>query len=246
MAKPRRSKKLYPRGSYVAPQPPPGLYDPALDAGQGASQRGYADFSADTSRDFGAGYSGGRTGHDYQLGLENLATQQARSAQDHTAALAGLDRNYQLLGGRQAEGQRAAGVAGNTGLAARAAQIRAANETRDRAPIDTAFTRGTEDNTRARGELGLGYTRAVEDAQTGMSRAGREATQFGVDTNISKVFQASQAGWDPGPSPAESAFNADQAAARTSQGQALSRARRRRGRGVLYGSAGRPSYGSSF
>lgn len=238
-------------------QPPPGLYDPALDAAQGAAQRGYADYQADVNRDFGEGYSGGRVGHDYQLGREgllrsqsrgdaDLRQQQSRGYEDAKEALAGLGRNYQRLGRQQAEGARAKGVLSG-GLAARSAQIRAGNMAWDRKPIDTGFNRLKEDvktnygrlhedTSLGLGQLGLEYGRQVQDAQSGLYRAGRENVQFGLDTNASRVFAATQAGWNP-PDP-RGEFDAYQRRMAAGERADLSHARRGykpRGRGRLRG-----------
>lgn len=246
-------------------RPPPGLYDPALDAAEGAAQRGYDDLLEDTNRDFGEGYAGGRFGRDYALGrediergrtrgLEDLGLQRAdlmrgltRGREDYSRQVGLLRRDYRRLGRRQAEAARSQGVLSG-GLAARAAAIRAGNMATDQQPLDTSIARLGEDTTlglqavdRAQsrlgedtdlglGRLGLGYTRAIEDSQLGVRRAGRENEQFKLDTNAGRVFAATQAGWDP-PAPMR-----PRAPAR----------RRRRGRGVLIGTAGRPRYGANF
>ena len=54
----------------AATSPPPGSYDPAIDAQVGQTNRGFADYLSDYIRDVGEPGTalGGRTGEDYLLG----------------------------------------------------------------------------------------------------------------------------------------------------------------------------------
>lgn len=250
----------------VALRPPPGLYDPALDAAQGATQRGFDDYRDDVLRDFGEGYSGGRVGRDYQLAREDLQRGRTRGffdlnrtlgrgREDYSRAVTGLGRDYQRLGRRQAEGARRSGIVGG-GLGAVSARVRSANQAWDRQPLDTGFKRLdqdvrtdrgrlVEDTDLGLGRLALGYGRQVEDAKTGLYRAGRENEQFGLDTNASRVFAATQAGWDPFQGERDR-FAAAQSRVAGAEAQALRRARRRRPRGGLVGRVVNTTYGANF
>jgi hypothetical protein len=43
----------------------------------------------------------------------------------------------------------------------------------------------------------LGYNRQVTDFGMGLSRAERENSQYGLDLNAQRYFQAAQSGWEP-------------------------------------------------
>jgi hypothetical protein len=114
-----------------------------------------------------------------------------------------------------------------SGAQLQGARKREANQAIDRAPIDTSFQRFTsgsqlaeqrlgEDKTNTladllRGidrsrqdlstagqQLDLGYGRQNQDWDTQLTRAGREAGQFGIDTAAARSAQATQMGWKPG------------------------------------------------
>jgi hypothetical protein len=230
---PRGSK--YPRfDPYQPPPPPSGSYDPILDAQQAASQRGLGDVRQDTSLagtraavDYGLGVEGlnrsyGRGMEDFTTsrdrGMQDYGQQLGRGEEDYTRNVGLLQRSYQQLGRREAEGARSRHVISG-GLALRAAQIRAENEAIDRQPLDTGIsrlrqdvstgqTRLGEDYARGTGRLGqdrdlgvgqlaLGYDRGVSDRRTALSRAEREGAQFGLDVGASKAYQAGQSGWAP-------------------------------------------------
>lgn len=83
----RKGKRTF--APYQPAQPPSGSYDPALDAQQHAADRGLLDLRLDTERDFGTGgHPGGRSLHDYLLGVANLNRQRGEGQQD--MALAGM------------------------------------------------------------------------------------------------------------------------------------------------------------
>lgn len=212
----------------AAVRPPAGTYDPMLDAGLAASKRGYGDMQFDFSRDYGSNGAGGRAFNDYQIGLEGLTrsrdrgladigTGEARALQDRDTSLGNIGRAFQQLGGRQTAAAAAAGAARGGALQQGMAK-RAVNQDLERAPVLTAFDRQKADFTTSRarvgedftsqsGALGLGYQRAGEDAITGLGRAGREVGQFGIDTQAARLFQATQAGYQPpvaAPAPAGS------------------------------------------
>lgn len=204
--------------------PPAGYYDPALDAALSAAKRGFGDQQADYSRDFGTG-QGGRLGNDYQLGLASLTQQRDRQLADLGTQRADVNLGYQRLGTSQAQGDRRAGVRSG-GLLKQQLAIRAGNQQHDLAPIATAEQRVGQDFTTQRDQLGLGFQRAGEDASTGLQRSGREVGQFGIDTQASRLYQATQAGYIP------------------PGGGSGSSKRHRRRRGMTVGRAGGPSFGA--
>lgn len=73
--------------------------------------------------------------------------------------------------------------------------------------LDTAGRRLTEDSDLSRAQLALNLAppdannpfggRAWQDRTTEFTRAGRENTQFGLDTDAAKAYQAAGAGWSP-------------------------------------------------
>jgi hypothetical protein len=80
----------------------------------------------------------------------------------------------------------------NLGLAMQAIGT---NESRFGADSATSETRLGQNRDAAVGDLGLGYQRSVDDATTTLSRAGREKTFFGQDTQAQKIAQAKGQGW---------------------------------------------------
>lgn len=143
--------------------------------------------------------------------LADLLTGRSRASQDYGTAVAGLDRNYQRLGSAQTQTSRQAGVQRGGALAQSLAK-RTANEAIDRAPMDTGFSRFNADSALQEGRIGtdrgtaLGrlqegaasdlaglktnYLRGAEDANTQLGIAGRENSQFGLDANAQKFYQA--------------------------------------------------------
>jgi hypothetical protein len=179
---------------YVAPKPPTGSYDPALDAQQRASQRGLGDVRMDTAT------ANTRSLNDWTFASEGIARDEQRGNQDLDWQVNLLNRSYQQLARRQGEGARAAGVLSG-GIALQAAAKRAENLAVDRTPLDVNRARLTEDAGLARTQLKTDYDRGVEDRTTGLGRAEREGTMFGLDVDEQKAFQATQYGWDPGKAP---------------------------------------------
>lgn len=199
-------------------RPPPGTYDPNLDAAEAASGRGYGDLQQDTTRD------NTRAEDDYTTAkgllqkhldqaLADAGTTRTRQHQGYEEAIAALDRNYQRLGNVQGEQAAAAGGFGAGGALQQALEKRLGNQAIDRKPMDTNEAQQLADyNTfvdRAKGgfaddlgQLSLGFTRGNDDRATQLGRAGRENTQFGVDTGAQRWYQATQAGYDPPQKPA--------------------------------------------
>lgn len=241
----------------VPTSPPPGTYDPAIDAQVGQAGRGLSDLLSDYIRDYGEPGTalGGRAGQDYGIGREgvernlgwgledvnrgadrsladlqrgsgrtlaDLLRDRGRAGEDYGENIAGLQRGFAQLGAAQAQAARAAGVQGG-GALAQALAKRQANEAIARKPIDTGYqrfgadsaqaegrvredtalgeSRIGEDRTRATGRLQAGASadfaaldrgllRGTEDAATQLARARRENTQFGLDANAARFYQA--------------------------------------------------------
>lgn len=193
--------------------PPPGSYDPAIDAQVGQAQRGYQDLFSDYLRDFGEPGTalGGRRGEDFTLGREDvernygrsltdLLTGRTRTTQNYQRGVEGLERNYAQLGASQTQAARSAGVA-RGGALAQALAKRTANKAIQRSDIDLQQNRAMEDSGLAESRLGenrglalgslsRGYLRDVDDGAVGLGRAGRENTQFGLDATAQRFYQA--------------------------------------------------------
>lgn len=182
---------------YRQPQAPPGTYDPNLDIQASAVNRGLADTTQDISK------AGTRDTTDYLTGVGQIDQSAAREGQDYTSRVATLTRAYDQLASQQGQQQAAAGV-DRGGAALQAAAKRQANMAIERAPIDTAHTRAGQDLQRQRDQLALDLAppsadnalggRRFQDRATQLTRAQREAAQFGIDTGTVKNFQAAQSG----------------------------------------------------
>ena len=193
--------------------PPPGSYDPAIDAQVGQTNRGLGDYLSDHIRDFGEPGTalGGRTGEDYTLGkagiergagrsLVDLLTGRTRAQEDYGQSIAGLDRSFAQQGAAQTQTARAAGVQ-RGGALAQAMAKRNENKAIARQPIDTGFARFNQDSSQAEtrlnedkglalGDLDRGFLRGTDDAGIALARAQRENTQFGLDANAQRFYQA--------------------------------------------------------
>lgn len=198
-------------------RPPPGTYDPAIDAQVRAGQRGYGDLEQDT------GIANTRAQDDYTLGKDELQRQLDRALTDAGTTrtrqhdsfienLGALDRNYANLGASQAQRMVAAG-GGQSGGFQQALEKRMANQAIERKPLDTAEGQQVADygtfTTRAKegfdsglGQLGLSLGRGNEDRANTLARAGRENTNLGLDAGEQRWYQATAAGYDPPTKPA--------------------------------------------
>jgi hypothetical protein len=197
--------------------PPPGYYDPGLEAQFGAAERGYGDLTEDTST------GNLRAGGDYQLGNEaidratgrtlgDIMIGRQRSAADTATRTQGLQRQFTNLGNVQAQQQAYANALPGSGAMAESMRKRAANQAIGQQAIDTqaqretegfntAETRTIEDAGLQKGANLLGFTRGTDDRNLALRRGGRELTQFGLDTSKAAFGQAKQMGWAPPPVP---------------------------------------------
>lgn len=242
-------KKLLGVGGPLAQQgaalsPPPGTYDPAIDAQVGQANRGLGDLLSSYIRDYGEPGTalGGRAGEDYATGKEgiqrgfdygvadvnkssgraltDLLTNRDRAGADYKTGVEGLHRNFAELGAAQTQTARAAGVQ-RGGALSQALAKRTANEAIARQPMDTGFQRFGQDSQLQQGRIGddreqalnrlqagaktdfaaldRGLLRGTEDAAFQLGTAGRENTQFGLDANAQRLYQANIP--LPGPTP---------------------------------------------
>lgn len=214
MAKKKAPPKKKGFTPFKAPvNPPPGTYDPSIDAQVRASGRGYGDLSQD--------YTVGKTRaqDDYLVATGDLTTSRDRSlsdllaarsraGEDYNANIAGLDRSYLRLGDQQTQAANAAGVLGG-GVLAQALAKRTANEAIDRAPIDTNYNRYLADSQTQESRLGQDYAENADKLSLGLdraygtggdqtialARAGRENTQLGIDATEARWGQARGTGY---------------------------------------------------
>jgi hypothetical protein len=193
----------HPGGGGIIQRPPPGTYDPALDAQEGQAIRGYGDLVDDTIRnrtytteDFNRAKDWTNTQTGWQVA--DLKTGHAREGQDYATgntirkenfdtATGERQRQYGLLGGRQLQSQNASGLLGTSGASALAAKIRAANQGREQGMANTDFQR-------AQTEADLGHTRAGEDYTTGRQRV--HDTKYHSLGELGVQVQRTRAGYD--------------------------------------------------
>lgn len=213
MSRPRGPRRAKPFKPFVAPkQPPPGWYDPTLDANQRAANRGLRDFRQDT--DIGQE----RADTDYTLGrqqinrgasrpLADIMRARTRTGEDVGVAQQAINRRYTDQRAGQMQAGNVAGVLGG-GFIRAAARRRADNKQVDDSALQlsarragedsqTAQSRTVEDRDLALANLGLGYTRGNEDRQRSLSRAQRENTFFGQDVGAQRAYEGAQAGYIP-------------------------------------------------
>lgn len=177
--------------AFAAPamsRPPSNVYDPSIDAQQGAANRGLGDLRIDTEK------SRDRLGQDLQSSLADLMLGRARAAADRDKAIGDVQLGYRQLGRRQAEGARSRGVL-SQGLAEKSAQVRATNQQRDESPIMQAFDRYMADSKTQEAGLARDQARQGEDLTLGLARGEREGVMFGQDANTLRWWQAAQQGF---------------------------------------------------
>jgi hypothetical protein len=185
--------------------PPPGSYDPALDAALRASKRGLGDvqFDTETNRERSAsdyitalGDIGrqkdelrqdtatqrGDVEQGYQRNLGDLLQQRGYTQQDYQSSIDALNRNYAQLGDAQRQAGNARGLL-DGGYQAQAARKRAANQAIEKAPMDTAFSRALAASQTGEQRLGEDRSTTLRDLVTQSTR-GRQALnrQGGLDS----------------------------------------------------------------
>lgn len=203
---------------YVAPTtPPPGTYDPSLDAQLAAAGRGFGDLQTQTGIDNQRAQDdfnlqSGHFQQQLQQSLADLSLGHTRNEDAYHQAITNLTRGYDRLGTSQLEGAAGSGML-RGGALEQSQQKRDANMAIDRQPLDTTEQQQTADyNTNVQranqgyqfdvGNLGLGLSRGNEDRANQLGIAGRENAQFGTDVGAQRWFQATMMGYDPPQKPA--------------------------------------------
>lgn len=183
--------------------PPPGSYDPAIDAQIGQANRGLGDLLSQYIQNYGepGTAGGGRVNQDYQSGLATVLRGRERATTDYGTNTASLGRSYAQLGASQSQHAQAAGVASG-GALAQALAKRQANQGIAQGSLDTGFGRYAQDSALRQTALGTQFSRGLEDANVQLATAGRENTQFGLDANAQKFYQANLPLPVPGAKPA--------------------------------------------
>jgi hypothetical protein len=175
------------------PRPPTGYYDPTIDHQVSAGQRGLGDLriDIDTAKRRGV--------EDRDLTLADLMTSENRTRYDARLAGDELGLQFSRLARGQAEQSRVRGVT-SAGLAAEAAQIRAANKGMAQGKIDLSLGRALENINLQRGDVTRGFDRqygAGGDLDLQLARGEREQPLLEADANELRLAQAKAANWVP-------------------------------------------------
>ncbi len=161
-----------------------------LDAQRDAATRGLGDVRQDTA------LAGTRAAADFQFGQDDVNRQTGRAEEEYRTNTAMLGRQFDILAGRQQEQAAGAGVLGG-GALLQAAAKRQANQALAQQGLDTGIARVREDRDVGIGKLGVDFNRGLADRTTGLARAEREDTAFGLDTAGQRAYQAAGMGYVP-------------------------------------------------
>ncbi len=199
----RRGRPTSTAPQRVLTSPPPGSYDPAIDAQVGQANRGLGDLLSDYVRDYGepGTAQGGRSGEDFNLGrdavnrgagrsLADLLSTRARTGEDFGRARARAGEDFGTARARAGEnyGQAVAGLQrGFAQLGAQQGQASRAAGVQRGGALAQALAKRTANEAIARQPIDQGFARFGEDSA-------RAEGRFNADTNQS-----------------ESRFNADSA-----------------------------------
>jgi hypothetical protein len=193
-----------------------GLQDTELDT-QTAQQRGLIDYGLQNDQiNLGRDRSLADLGQSRDRGTADLGTARTNEGQDYQQNVGLLTRQFTQLGNQQRQDAIHRGVV-HGGSLLQAAAKRGANQAIARQPMDTEHSRFlasndlagqrlnedyatqsgrvTADATSALGQNALAYARGTNDSGLALLRAQREGSQFGIDTQTQKIFQASQNNW---------------------------------------------------
>lgn len=173
---------------WTPPPIPTGAYNPIRDIELNAGKRG----ASNTIEDLGT--KGERGEYDFLNSEGEIKRAEGEQQSDHDQQIAAIQTAFKRLASRQTEGANAAGVLRGGALAQSAAK-RAANEGKQREPVDQTLSRALAGDQRALGQLALTHTREIEDQATERTRAEREQAQFGIDTQTLEAREASEAGY---------------------------------------------------
>lgn len=188
--RPQRPRRFPGFRPYQPPPPPAGSFDPALTAQREAATRGLRDVRQDTE------LAGARAGQDFAFGIESVDRSLGRGNEDLDHRTMLLKRSYDQLAARQRDQAAAQGVL-RGGAVLQSAAKRAENQAIGQGEIDVDRARLRDDRDVAAGRLGVEFDRGVTDRTTGLARAEREDTAFGLDVGAQKMFQAGQVGYVP-------------------------------------------------
>lgn len=181
-------------------RPPPGTYDPALDAQERASGRGLAQLRedydpltgrlskrlqddylleiGDVDRESGRTLADAlrrqqRQAQEFANARADLDLSYTRGSEDYNRALGDLTRNFQRLGSAQTQAARRAGVA-RGGTLAQALARRTENQGYARQPLDVNYQRMGEDRQTQLARLAEQQRQAQEDYELGTGRVGED------------------------------------------------------------------------
>jgi hypothetical protein len=191
--------------------PPPGSYDPALDAQLRAEQRGYGDLQAQNATNSlysGQDYQTGqaRENQSYANQMADIAQGRTRTNEDYGTATGNLVRSFQQLGQSQRGSINAAGLGG--GALRMALSRRNENQGIQQGALDTTHNRALEDYSTQTDRTYDAHRNNLADLLTNYTRGqGQQATQEGIagrelglssnDIGAEKIYAATQAGYDP-------------------------------------------------
>jgi hypothetical protein len=191
--KPRKQKPIQATLVPSPSRPPTGYYDPTIDHQVAAGKRGLDDLRIDIG-------TGKRRGaEDRDTTLADLLTAETRTRDDARLATENLGLQFQRLARGQAEGARVRGIVSG-GLAEQAAGIRATNQGRAQATIDTSLTRAMEDIGTQRTNVGRAFDRQFGDGgdlDLTLIRGEREQPLLEADANELRLGQARAARYVP-------------------------------------------------
>ena len=180
--------------------PPPGTYDPQLDASLRASDRGLDYFKQDTERqgtraleDYGVqredteinrgrfredtGLARSDIGTEYGRAMEDVGTQRGDVKAGFGRQLSELQRQYEFLGNRQRQQGTAAGIQ-RGGFAEQAAGKRAANFAFDKGGIDMSLGQALRNLDTSEGRIGENRNRALQGLDLKSSRGEQDYTRL--------------------------------------------------------------------
>jgi hypothetical protein len=154
--------------------PPPGTYDSILDYNAGAGTRGLAQTQNDAQtlfdqgqEDYGLGLGDITRNRDWRL--EDLGTSRNRLAENYYGNTAENERQYGILGRRQAEGAAQRGVT-SAGLLGKSNAVRAENQGRDQSLLDRSWHQGLEDIGKEEGRTNTLFDRSKTGLDLGNAR----------------------------------------------------------------------------
>lgn len=166
-------------------KPPPGTYDPALEAQRRAGQRGLAQLLEDI------GTANTRDSEDFAGAMAEMAKRKGRADEDFGVSLQNLQRRYATQGWNQGQSATVAGVAEGGTLAASAAR-RAENQGMDEQPIRRAHDRFGEDYQSSIDKANRDHARALADRELKRQRGVYEEGQHEYDITQSELYQSKQ------------------------------------------------------